>query len=222
MSKRCSLCPGWAFEEGLCRKCVASTKVPTSKPVPGKPAAAEPHVVKVSTKSTPSPVPHSKSATLKPSVIHPLADIARSALRCPHAGAAWTALKTLGIDHRLFNHDFDKCYCHDCEPRSRPRSDGKGSIPRQYTRFALHVEPNQAMARQVFSSWPKAFHGTKHNRVKSISELGYLLIPGSTTPDGFKINVRDGHLKEGHFRLPSVVIGTFSLSLQTSLFYAEK
>ena len=211
MSSRCSSagCHSWAFEAGFCRahSSAAPAKATTSKPTVASlkfVTPAETHVK--STPAAPTPV---AGPALKPgppkspvSLTHPLADIERSALRCAHAGAAWTALKSLKIDHCLFNHDFDKCYCEDCEPRSRSRSDGKGSIPRRYTRFSLHVEPNQAMARQVFSSWPKAFHGTKHDRVKSICEQGYLLLPGSTSSSGFKIDVRDGHLKKGVFRLP--------------------
>lgn len=120
--------------------------------------------------------------------------------KCAHSRAAWEALHTLGINACYFDHDYDKCYCTVCEPIPRSRSDGKGGIPMRYTRFALRIEPNQAMARGVFSSWPKAFHGTKHDRVKSICELGYLLLPGATTPSGVKIGVRDGHLTKAIHR----------------------
>ena len=148
----------------------------------------------------------------KPASPPPCLRASHSQRRCEHVGTAWTALETLGIDPRLFNHDFDKCYCPVCEPKSRPRSDGKGGIPRGYTRFALHVEPNQSMARGVFSSWPKAFHGTKHDRVKSICDLGYLLIPGATTPSGLKIGVRDGHLARAlHRFLAASSVSAFPL-----------
>ena len=140
----------------------------------------------------------------------------RSQRRCEHASAAWSALETLAIDPRLFNHDFDKCYCRVCEPNARPRSDGKGGIPRGYTRFALQVEPNQSMARGVFSSWPKAFHGTKHNRVKSICDLGYLLIPGATTPSGLKIGVRDGHIAKALHRSDSLPRHVFNARTTTA------
>ena len=140
----------------------------------------------------------------------------RSQRRCEHASAAWSALETLAIDPRLFNHDFDKCYCQVCEPNARPRSDGKGGIPRGYTRFALQVEPNQSMARGVFSSWPKAFHGTKHNRVKSICDLGYLLIPGATTPSGLKIGVRDGHIAKALHRSDSLPRHVFNARTTTA------
>jgi hypothetical protein len=142
-------------------------------------------------------------ATPKKSVSPPPCSSDSRSQRCEHAKAAWSALETLAIDPRLFNHDFDKCYCRVCEPAARPRSDGKGGIPRGYTRFALQVEPNQSMARGVFSSWPKAFHGTKHDRVKSICDLGYLLIPGATTPSGLKIGVRDGHITKALHRFPA-------------------
>jgi hypothetical protein len=120
--------------------------------------------------------------------------------KCAHSRAAWEALHTLGINACYFDHDYDKCYCTVCEPIPRSRSDGKGGIPMRYTRFALRIVPNQSMARGVFSSWPKAFHGTKHDRVKSICELGYLLLPGATTPSGVKIGVRDGLLTKAIHR----------------------
>ena len=244
-SEPCSAYKGLPYDTAICENCFVRRRRHVLLP-PHPPAAVDmtavapvkvgspaetrvkstvtPGVIVVAGAATSSGSQGNPTTALKPglskspvSIPHPPFPIETSALRCAHAGAAWAALKTLGIDDRLFNHDFDKCYCEDCERVSRFRSDGKGSIPCRYTRFALHVEPNRAMARHVFSSWPKAFHGTKHDRVKSICNLGYLLIPGSTTPDGYKIDVRDGHLKKGFHRLPPVMISTCSLPLETSL-----
>ena len=118
-------------------------------------------------------------------------------LSCAHSAAAAKALKSLGVNALLLDCNHDRCYCSECEPEDRKRRDGEGGIPRGFTRFATAVQRGQAEARGVFSTWKKGFHGTKHSRVSSVVELGSLLCPGATPPEGNTIEIRDGHLKQG-------------------------
>jgi hypothetical protein len=214
-SEPCSAYKGLPYDTAICENCfvrrrrhalhpphppaavdmtaVAPVKVGSPAETPVK-STVTPGVIVGAGAATSSGSQGNPTTALKPglskspvSIPHPPFAIETSALRCAHAGAAWAALKTLGIDGRLFNHDFDKCYCEDCERVSRFRSDGKGSIPCRYTRFALHVEPNQAMARQVFSSWPKAFHGTNTTASRVSATWGICSFPGPLRPMATKL-----------------------------------
>ena len=139
-------------------------------------------------------------------------------LKCPFAHCCWEFASTLGVNDRLFNHVYDRCYCEECqaregdagaaepEPEPEGADGGAGLSPEQRAEqlkgcvyFGLKLDDARVAARGAWD-WDTAFHGTRADSFEKIVNTGYLLIPGDVTPEGARLGVRDGHIKGGHLR----------------------
>lgn len=122
--------------------------------------------------------------------------------RCPIVKRRFEIIRYLGLPDCLFNF-CDKslrcfcgitsgCFCSSASEKSVFERGGQQyRLPVGYTGFGLQVSAPKFESKDVWDSWPVAYHGTTIHAVKSILQTGILLPTGFTGPDGKKIGGRD-------------------------------
>jgi hypothetical protein len=112
---------------------------------------------------------------------------------------------SLGVNTRAFNTAHDVCYCSEnCSKRHPDTSDRGGrtyGLPKGWCGFGLSVDEGGFALRNVFETWNVAFHGTKKDTaVEILNGEWQLLRPGEVTATGFRIPIREGHIKSSFRR----------------------
>ena len=127
--------------------------------------------------------------------------------KCAEAKRCWECVaRYLKVPAECFNHHHDLCFCSSDNACSRaPKRNrlGTGGTPHGWTRFSLTVNETICETRDVFSHWPKCYHGTTVRATEHIVRYGKLLMGGSTLADGTTIGIREGHIKTAFGALPA-------------------
>eukprot|EP01063_Lacrimia_lanifica_P004060 TRINITY_DN12272_c0_g3_i1.p1 TRINITY_DN12272_c0_g3~~TRINITY_DN12272_c0_g3_i1.p1 ORF type:complete len:806 (+),score=230.55 TRINITY_DN12272_c0_g3_i1:109-2526(+) len=120
--------------------------------------------------------------------------------RCREALAARLSDSPILLDDLL--EDFDKCFCPGCHTGADVYQRGNENyiIPRGWCKAAVRTNKAKPLEKRAFESWCTGYHGTSSQHLSSILASGQLLKPGSTTPRGGKIPVRDGHIQKAFER----------------------
>ena len=108
----------------------------------------------------------------------------------------------------LLNHlvdEVDRCFCRGCHTDSAVYERGGSDyiLPLGWCRIGVKTCKSAALEQIAFKNWHTCYHGTSPDHLYDILCCGQLLKPGSTTPRGGKIPVRDGHIQRGFKRTNS-------------------
>jgi len=101
--------------------------------------------------------------------------------KCREQQLAFNFLKKYGIPPEMFNSAYNRCYCRQCYPKDQPMHKTVGgknyTIPTEWVRFGLAVNPVFAAINDPWKSWNTAYHGCRVDAVESILRHRTLLIP---------------------------------------------
>ncbi|KAJ9440073.1 hypothetical protein DIPPA_15767 [Diplonema papillatum] len=120
--------------------------------------------------------------------------------RCRAALISKLAERPVLLDH-LFE-QADKCFCYGCHTDCPVYKRGSADyiLPLGWARIGVKTSKSPALESMAFKEWHTCYHGTPPDHLYDILCCGQLLKPGSTTPKGGKIPVREGHIQRGFKR----------------------
>lgn len=110
----------------------------------------------------------------------------------------------------------NRCYCNRCYLSSYQETMLVGGhkyvIPREWTRFGIHVDEPFANYHKVWTTWANCYHGTSIESAKSVVEHRQLLLPRDVTMTGRHIAIREGHIpgEDYYFTTPTVKYAALS------------
>ena len=133
----------------------------------------------------------------------PPASLCAQFRRCRAALLSKLSERSILLDH--LRDDMDRCFCTGCHSDGPVYKRGGTDylLPVGWSRIGVKTAKTPALEELAFKKWHTCYHGTSPDKLFDILCCGQLLKPGSTTPKGGKIPIRDGHIQRGFKRTNS-------------------
>ena len=158
--------------------------------------------LKFSSEPEPEPEPEPETKTKTETETEKEASKAAS---CPVFRACEAFVASFNLTEGTFDSSKNICYCSQHCARRHPDQRARGTrpygFPKGWCGFGLQIDAAEYKRRKIFDDWHVAFHGTKKDTAVELLRSDWqLLMPGEVTPSGYKLPVRDGHIKKAFRR----------------------
>eukprot|EP01064_Diplonema_japonicum_P025371 TRINITY_DN3671_c1_g1_i1.p1 TRINITY_DN3671_c1_g1~~TRINITY_DN3671_c1_g1_i1.p1 ORF type:complete len:801 (+),score=96.35 TRINITY_DN3671_c1_g1_i1:120-2405(+) len=116
--------------------------------------------------------------------------------RCRAALISKLSEKPILLEH--LNDLGDKCFCSGCHTDYAVYKRGTTDyiLPLGWCRVGVKTHKPPALEQLAFKKWNPCYHGTSPDHLIDVLCCGQLLKPGSSTPKGGKLHVREGHIQK--------------------------